>query len=57
MIIDGATGNPVWAAAAVGEVDTNRTPEEVKARLDYVVHQMFRKLPGHAKKETDFYDE
>lgn len=56
MIIDGATGNPVWAAAAVGEVDTNRTPEEVKARLDYVVHQMFRKLPGRAKNEADFYD-
>jgi hypothetical protein len=53
MLIDGATGNPVWAAAAVGDVDSKRTVEESKARLDYVVRQMFRKLPRHEKTPID----
>lgn len=53
MLIDGATGNPVWAAAAVGSVDSKRTVEESKARLDYVVRQMFRKLPRSEKTPVD----
>lgn len=56
MIIDGATGNPVWAAAAVGDVDSKRTPEETKARLDYVVRQMFRKLPSIEKSNAESSD-
>ena len=53
ILIDGATGNPVWAAAAVGDVDTNRTPEDTKARLDYAVRQMFKKLPRSKVTNTD----
>ncbi len=49
MLIDGATGNPVWAGAAVGDVKANRTPDESKARLEYAVRQMFRKLPRREK--------
>lgn len=45
MLIDGASGDPVWAGAAVADIKTDRTPEETKARLDYAVTQMFRKLP------------
>ena len=56
MLIDGATGNPVWAGAAVGDVKGNRTPEESKARLEYAVRKMFRKLPGNEKKNEGSTD-
>jgi len=56
MLIDGATGNPVWAGAAVGEVKVNRTPEESKARLEYAVRQMFRKLPSSKKTNIESSD-
>jgi hypothetical protein len=46
LFIDGATGDPVWAGAAVGDVKGDRPAEEMKARLDYAVKQMFRKLPS-----------
>jgi hypothetical protein len=48
MLIDGTTGDAVWAATAVGNVDKNRSAAESKARLDYVVTQMFSKLPKGA---------
>ncbi|MFC1773184.1 DUF4136 domain-containing protein [Pseudomonadota bacterium] len=56
MLIDGATGSPVWAGAAVGDVKGNRTPEESKARLEYAVRQMFRKLPGSEKAGAESAD-
>lgn len=46
LFIDGASGDPVWAAAAVGDVKSDRPAEQIKARLDYAVTQMFRKLPS-----------
>ncbi len=45
MLIDGTSGDAVWAATAVGNVDRNRSTAETKARLDYAVTQMFRELP------------
>jgi uncharacterized protein YceK len=48
MLIDGTSGDAVWAATAVGNVDKNRSAEESKARLDYAVTAMFRRLPKGA---------
>jgi len=46
IFIDGATGDPVWAGSAVGDIKSDRPAEQSKARLDYAVTQMFRKLPN-----------
>jgi hypothetical protein len=45
ILIDGTTGNTVWVGAAVGDVQGKRTAEQSRARLEYAVRQMFRKLP------------
>ncbi len=45
MLLDGTSGDPVWAATAVGNIDKNGSTEESKARLDYAVTEMFRRLP------------
>ncbi len=42
VLIDGATGIPVWAAAAVGNVQQEISSEDVRKRLDYAVTQMFK---------------
>ncbi len=42
VLIDGATGNPVWASAAVADVQEEISSEDVRKRLDYAVTQMFK---------------
>lgn len=42
VLIDGNTGNPVWASAAVADVQQEITTEDVRKRLDYAVTQMFK---------------
>lgn len=48
IFIDGTTGEPVWAGSAVGDVKSDRPAAESKARLDYAVTQMFKRLPRPA---------
>jgi hypothetical protein len=48
MLVDGTTGDPVWAATAVGNVDKDRAADEIRARLAYAVKQMFRELPARS---------
>lgn len=42
VLIDGTTGNPVWAGAAVANVQQEISSEDVRKRLDYAVTQMFK---------------
>lgn len=42
VLIDGSTGNPVWASAAVADVQQQISSEDVRKRLDYAVTQMFK---------------
>lgn len=42
VLIDGNTGNPVWAGAAVADVQQEISTEDVRKRLDYAVTQMFK---------------
>lgn len=43
VLIDGATGNPVWASAALGNVQQQEiSSDDVRKRLDYAVTQMFK---------------
>jgi len=42
VLIDGQTGNPVWASAAVADVHEEISTEDVRKRLDYAVTQMFK---------------
>lgn len=42
VLIDGTTGNPVWAGAAVADVQQEISSEDVRKRLDYAVSQMFK---------------
>jgi len=42
VLIDGQTGNPVWASAAVADVQQEISSEDVRKRLDYAVTQMFK---------------
>ncbi len=53
MLIDAASGSTVWAAAAVGHIEAGRSEEDSKARLDYAVRQMFKKLPDRAPTDKD----
>lgn len=42
VLIDGSTGNPVWASAAIANVQREISSEDVRQRLDYAVTQMFK---------------
>lgn len=42
VLIDGVTGNPVWASAAVADVQQEISSDDVRKRLDYAVSQMFK---------------
>lgn len=42
VLIDGQTGIPVWASAAVADVQEEISTEDVRKRLDYAVTQMFK---------------
>ena len=42
VLIDGVTGNPVWASAAVADVQQEISSDDVRKRLDYAVTQMFK---------------
>lgn len=48
MLIDGASGDVMWVATAVGNVGGHLSAEERKARFDYAVTAMFKTLPGSA---------
>jgi hypothetical protein len=42
VLLDGTTGIPVWAGAAVGNVQQEISSDDVRKRLDYAVTQMFK---------------
>jgi len=42
VLIDGVTGIPVWAGAALGDVQQEISSDDVRKRLDYAVTQMFK---------------
>jgi len=44
VMLDAATGNPVWGAVAVGDVHENRTASHIRSRLDFAVKGMFEKM-------------
>jgi hypothetical protein len=45
LFVDGQSGIVNWVAVATGEVQQSPNTKTVKARLDYAVTQMFKKLP------------
>ena len=45
MLVDSDSGFVIWVGAATAEVQESPDPETVKARLDYAVTQLFKKLP------------
>ena len=44
-LVDAETSVAIWAGLATGEVQQDPDQETVKARLDYAVTQMLKKLP------------
>ncbi len=44
VFIDPATRQPVWAGAALATVKANRSIPDIRARLDYAVSGIFKKL-------------
>lgn len=42
VLIDGSTGNAVWAGAAVADIHQEISSEDARKRLDYAVSQMFK---------------
>ncbi len=44
ILVDPARRHPVWVGEAVGNVKTERTPEQARKRLKYAVSQMFAKM-------------
>ena len=42
VLIDGSTGNPVWAGAAVANIRQDVSSDDARKRLDYAVAQMFK---------------
>jgi len=44
-LIDVKTERTVWVGAAAGEAQTGRSNDEVKARLNYAVSELFKGLP------------
>jgi len=45
VLMDSQTGFVIWIGLAAGEVQDNPDAKTAKARLDYAVTQMFKKLP------------
>jgi hypothetical protein len=45
VLVDGQSGFVIWAGAATAELQQSPSAKTVKARLDYAVTQLFRKLP------------
>jgi len=45
VLVDGQSGFVIWAGAANAELQQSPDAKTVKARLDYAVTQLFRKLP------------
>ena len=45
FLVDARTRYIIWAGGAAAEVQEERTAETAKARLDYAVTQMLKKLP------------
>ena len=45
VLADSQTGFAIWAGTAVAQLQENPDTETVKARLDYAVSRMFKKLP------------
>ena len=45
VLVDGQSGFVIWAGAATAEIQESPSAKTVKARLDYAVTQLFRKLP------------
>ena len=43
--IDSASGFVIWVGIATGEVQKNPDMQTVKARLDYAVTQLFKRIP------------
>jgi len=44
VMIDPATGNPVWGGVAVGDVSSDRSEASIRNRLDYAVKGMFKQM-------------
>ena len=45
VLIDSQSGFVIWVGVATGEVQENPDAKTAKARLDYAVTQMFKRLP------------
>jgi len=45
VLVDSKSGFVIWVGVATGEVQQNPDTETIKARLDYAVTQLFKKLP------------
>ena len=45
VLIDAATGKPLWVGVATGDIQETPTDEIVRKRLDYAVKEMFERLP------------
>ena len=45
VLIDSQSGFVIWVGVATGEVQENPDAQTAKARLDYAVTQMFKRLP------------
>ena len=45
VLADSQTGYAIWAGTATAELQENPDTQTVKARLNYAVTQMFKKLP------------
>ena len=45
VLADAQTGYAIWVGVATAELQENPDTQTVKARLDYAVTQMFKKLP------------
>ncbi|UCD82005.1 MAG: DUF4136 domain-containing protein, partial [Desulfobacterales bacterium] len=43
--MDSASGFVIWVGLATGEVQENPGAQTVKARLDYAVTQLFKRIP------------
>lgn len=44
-VIDAKTERTVWVGAAAGDAQTGRSQDELKARLNYAVTELFKGLP------------
>ncbi len=45
ILVDGQSGFVIWAGVATAEIQESPSAKTVKARLDYAVTELFRKLP------------